>query len=436
MKKSKMFFISIILLCFSSFIWGASIWLEQMERAFDFDLSLKESRVNDTWSGGNANDTHMVGDIGCDNLDSSIKSIVVNISAPDGFYFRTPKDVSVERPYVIQVFARGNKGDGNGDGNISSSGITCKGSGIENTVWGSDIVESTKAGWVTDNGELTMVIGTEYSAQYWGESSGTYDRVHIDCVLTLPELSSIDDLYRANDYSTTMNISVRTCTTADGVTGTLESVGNLSYSIMGHYDVASEESGTMSFTITPSSYASFYPLDDSDVTSTATTVGSIYCFSNSYSDATNNPEISVKADLPYAIVLSASQDYTIASNNFQFVNSVDTTKTIPYKAQIIKSSDYASHSFTIKDDVFCESTTTSLTGTEAVSLSSESATDRRFILVPQEDCGTNGGNHYYRFWYKGDIQILLDASERQKIANKTYPSGTYKTTLYLSLVSR
>jgi hypothetical protein len=425
MNKRKAVFFSFTLLFSAMFLWGGT-WLEQMSRSFAYDLATEEDKVSVTWSSGNANDNHMVGDIGCSGLNSSIKSIVVKISAPSGYSFTTPQDISAKRNYVLQIFARGNRGSG--DENVSSSLISCSGSGIQNTAWGSDYVGSTEVGWVKD-GTLTMVIGAGYYGT--GNFGGftPYDSVHIDIVLTLPTISNIDDLCKADDYSSSFTVEVSTSQNKNGTNPTL--LDTLPYTIMGYYDVSPGSSDALSFTITPSDYASYYPLDDASVTASAATVGTVNCFTN----AKVSGKVTNKANLPYAIVLSATSNYLDTSTSFAFVNSSDATKTIPYTAQITKSSDYSTHTFTTSHE-FCKSTTTGLHGTESVSLSSDATTDRRFVLVPQEDCGANGSTHYYRYWYQGDIQILLAQSEITKISNKDYPAGSYNTTLYLTLVQR
>lgn len=425
-------------------LWAEDeVWFEQFDRTIQYDLSTTGrgmvNTVYDNYGQNLDNDNSMVGDIGCNGLDGSEQYVVFTVT-PDanGFSMKTPQDVSAKRRYVIQVFGRRNSqatpGGGESDSDITSyTAVT--GTAAENTDYGKGTTTtSTDYAWVTNDGTLTVIMPAK-----------GYRRIHADFILTFPTLDKkADDLYDASDYSSSFTVTVGVSQNADG--SDVVNVSSYTYTLGGYYHSdGSTESSSCYFSVSPSSLAAKYPLDDASVTASYAdgTVGTIDFFTI----AKSGSAVTALSSLPYAIAIgSTSGSYSAAGDAFQFVNTIDATKTIPYYARIAFDTASAStHNLVAVDDYVASmrSTSDDLTGTEAIDVSTISSSDtgRRFLVIPQEYSGRNGNDSrsvdYYRYWYKGDIQIMLPAEERTKIASgATYPSGLYTTTLYVFLIAR
>jgi hypothetical protein len=375
---------------------------------------------------------HLGGKVDLQNINEhDIHSMNVSITPnEDGLYFVSSDSTKDKIPYTVEIFIRSRLVGASADKDIPFSGSIFGGSGDCKV----DIVSNSGTTganfvWLKDYRTVTIPVPLE-------DADGTkYKNTHVDILIAFDRDYS-DEL--TEDYRTTFY-----CTYT--INGT--EVHTFPFTVLG--TGGNEEESlvkTHSLVVTPLVLADEYPLDDSTNISEYRSIAIVEynaTYTNKRYDA---PAIT---DALCSIVLSPTSDYT-APGVFKFINTKDSSITIPYYARITGTNSktlFMSDVATYQD--YYSNTSADLSGDEAYEYPS-SNDDRRYVVVPMIVDGSDNNRDYSStYQYKGEIQIIIPddvilgstgKSYRQALIDNAsegyFAAGTFKTFIYLSTITQ
>jgi|GEM_PF-1466540 len=395
-------------------------WYEQFQTGFSYDLSKSGSLFTNEWgaSGGYA-DKDMLGDIGYSNLASTVSYAVFSVNANNNeLLFRTSTDVTARRFYAIEAFPRLDQSNNSSTASLLSTSSSIASAGTFQSIYKYFVLQPTENNY-TGKMDIKVPASTNTSGR----------KIHVDFLVVLPAISNPDDLAVANDYITSFTVTVALYNASD----VLITSQTYTYLLTGYY-LETASSSEYSFSVTPTSLAGYYALDGT-YTNTYSDIATI----SFYTPTARSAPVTNVANLKYAISLGSTSSYNASSNTFQFVNTRDSSQTIPYSVQLVADSTtsalypgsvtgstaYASY----------KNTSALVTGTTAsTNVSTVDGSDHMFVIVPQSNAGTGPGGTFSHYSYGGTVQIKLTSDAIANIGNRS--AGLYQTNIYVFVVSR